>query len=130
MMKTKTKTTLVILSTLIIGIILGFLLHANITRMRFEQMGELRKPGGLMKKMESIIDLTEEQKNRIEPILTKHENRFKIFIGQVMGHLMSLREDVKQHLTEKQIEELEKYFKNRGDFLPPHGFRPGPPRDG
>jgi len=120
-MKTKTKTTLVILSTLIIGIIFGFLLHANIMKFRFEQMSELRKPGGLIKKMENIIDLNEKQKSKIEPILRKHEDHFRKFRNEALNQLDSLRIEIKQYLTEEQIEKLEKHFGNRRDFPP---FKP------
>lgn len=127
-MKTKTKSIVVILLTLFIGILLGFLLHSNIMKMRYEQMSELRKPGGLINRMESIIDLSEEQKANIEPILKKHENRFRLFRSEAVSQLDSMRREIKQFLTEDQIKELESFFMNRGDF-PPHGFKPKFPKE-
>ena len=126
-MKMETKTVLIILGTLIIGMIIGALISGAFTRHRIGRFMSMREPGRLSAHVERIIDPDESQRELVREILSKHAERFLEIHSQFEGEMMalrdSLRKDLDPILTDEQKERLERVPK------PPKHFRdrqPGP----
>ena len=121
----KTKTTLIIVATLIVGFVLGFLSHGYFVKSRFDRFRELKRPGMMKNFISERLDLTDEQIIDIEPILEKYESTFREKAMKARENLMStmkqFNDEIKPYLTESQIEKLEK---DRRAFR--RGFPPGP----
>jgi len=66
----KTKVTITIVSTLLIGFILGFFLSGRLAHSRIKQRREMMtKPGVEQQFIMKQLELTEEQNSQISPIL-------------------------------------------------------------
>ncbi|HKJ45994.1 MAG TPA: hypothetical protein VJ991_09235 [Balneolales bacterium] len=110
MMKTRTKTILVIAGTLIIGIILGVFLTGAVMRHRLNRIAEMQTRPGFVKIMEHIIQPTEKQKKEIEPILTNTAHRLtQVYVDKRKKIAQigdSLRSELQPYLTDEQYQRL------------------------
>ena len=132
-MKTKLKSTVIIGSTLIIGIILGFLLKSLVIESEFDRLKKLRDPQGFANALEEVIQPSDEQKEKLMPILEgfqsemeRMRNKARKEMTQVMD---SLRIELEQILTDEQFIKLQEYLEKdqkplRGDG-PPFRKKPG-----
>jgi len=111
-MKMETKTVLIVLSTLIIGMIVGALITGAITRHRIGRFTSMREPGRLSTHVERIIDPDESQREVVREILRKHSERFLEIHSQFEGEMLALRDSLKKDLdpilTDEQKERLER----------------------
>ena len=114
-MKTKTKSSLIIISTLLIGIVLGFLLKSWITENRFDKFKSRRGPEGLVKMLNEVIQPDEHQKAEIEPVLRKFQIRFQEVMTMSRKEMAvtidSLRSELKPLLNEEQLERFNEKMK-------------------
>jgi hypothetical protein len=132
-MKTGTKTILVILITLIIGMIIGALVTGAFARYRVRRFMSMREPGHLVTRIERIIGPDESQREAVREILRKHSEQFLEIHAQFEGEMLALRDSLKKDLdpllTDEQKARLE-----RGPRHPrPWGGKerkPGPPLGG
>jgi hypothetical protein len=122
-MKTFTKSTLLITTTLIIGFVLGLLVHSLMVGNRINEFQRLRKKGGLVKHLEDIIQPTSEQKEKITPILEGYIKRIEPFMlkfrSETRNIMDSLRLELEPILTEQQLEKLEKNLRRRKESIKP-----------
>jgi len=113
-MKTKTKSALMIISTLILGIFIGSSGTLLYTKHTFKTKKRLFKKGGLAKKMMHIIKPTQEQRKILEPILESHEFAFhshrEHMRKQIFMHIDSLKHTLLPYLTEEQKIRLERFI--------------------
>lgn len=111
-MKMETKTVLIVLGILIIGMIIGALITGAFARHRVGRFTSMREPGRLSARVERIIDPDESQREAVREILRKHSERFQEIHSQFEGEMLalrdSLREDLDPILTDEQKERLER----------------------
>ena len=123
-MKTKTKTLLLLICTLLIGIILGALIHdaflRNHVKRRFEHM---RSSEGFIARFERIIEPTEEQQSALQEILKRHFLKMNRFLHEFPPQMDSLITDLETVLTDEQIKKLKE---SRMFNRPPHPGKPFP----
>ena len=122
-MNIKLKTTILLISSLIIGVVIGLLIspliQRNILEKRFKNF---REPDRFIEKIYDIVNADESQKERIKEILAAHHKRMLDFHVQIKIQMDSLQHDMKSVLTPKQMKKLERIFKARPPFH-------GKPRD-
>ena len=124
-MKKTTRTTLMLSSVLILGIIIGFVgasswLHYN-QKKRFTHF---RKGEGFVVEMEKMIDPLPEQRDEIHEILLRHSLWVKQFSEEQRAILQrsidSLDAELARVLTPEQMKRFQEKVKNQPR-------RPGPP---
>ncbi len=124
-MKKTTRTTLMLSSVLILGIIIGFVgasswLHYN-QKKRFTHF---RKGEGFVVEMEKMIDPLPEQKDKIHEILVRHSLWVKQFSEEQRAifqrSIDSLDAELARVLTPEQMKRFQEKVKNQPR-------RPGPP---
>lgn len=140
-MKTGTKTILIILVTLIIGVIIGALVTGAFARHRVRRFMSMREPEHLVTRIERIIGPDESQREAVREILRRHSEQFLQIHSQFEGEMLALRDSLKKDLepilTDEQKARLERGprhpgpFEGKGRRPGPHlggkGRRPGPP---
>ncbi len=124
-MKMETKTVLIILITLIIGMIIGALITGAFARHHIGRFMSMRKPERLGAHVERIIDPDESQREAVRAVLQRHSEQFLELHSQFEGKMLALRDSLKKDLdpilTEEQKKRLERQPK------PPKHFRDRPP---
>jgi hypothetical protein len=132
-MKTGTKTILIILITLIIGMIIGALVTGVFARHRVRRFRSMREPGHLVARIERIIGPDESQREAVREILREHSEQFLEIHSQFEGEMLALRDSLKKDLdpllTDEQKARLERGPRHQGPFEG-KGKRPGPPFGG
>jgi hypothetical protein len=133
-MNTKTKSTLVLISVLLIGIIIGALGSSLIRRNIWQdRLSRLRSPEGFSERLIHIIQPDTQQEEQIRQILLKHHEKMEQITEQsrsmIKAHADSLLIDLKPLLTADQLDRLKEMLHRR----PPH-YRdrrepPPPPPD-
>lgn len=121
-MTTKSKTTFIILGTLIIGMVIGALSSGMWRQKRIEKFGRMRPQQQFIESIENIIKPDEAQRKAIEKVL---EKRFE-HIAQIrerheqemMAAFDSLKQELNSLLTEEQQKRLEENFEKSS-----HRFR-------
>lgn len=138
-MNPKLKSFFLLLITLLVGILLGFLLKTRIIDDRFEQMRGMKKPDGMLNMMIDIIEPSEEQLKELKPILEKHQSKFDTVMVESFDKMKvlidSLNNDLSKVITKEQMQRLHEHLPPRGPGLdrrePPRGpgfDRKQPPR--
>lgn len=128
-MNAKSKSFLLLLITLLVGILLGFLLKTKIIDDRFEQMRGMKKPDGMLNMMINIIEPSEEQLKELKPILEKHQSRFDTVMIESQDKMKVLidllNEDLSKVITKEQMKRLHEHLPPRNPGLdrrePPRG---------
>jgi hypothetical protein len=134
-MKMETKTVLIVLSTLIIGMIIGALITGAFARHRIGRFMSMREPGRLAAHVERIIGPDESQRDAVRAVLREHSEQFlelhSHFEDEMLALRDSLRKDLDPILTDEQKERLERGPRHPGPFQgkgkrPGHLWRHGP----
>ncbi len=130
MITAKTKSFLLLIVTLIIGIIIGFLVKSWIVEHRFEQFNRLRTEGGFLNFIEENIELTVEQKEQLSPVLSDFRESMSRHAEESKSGFHMLMDSLKTDL--QVILSLEQYNKllESHIFQPRGRFRPGKPGSG
>jgi len=142
-MKTNTKTVIVIVATLVIGILIGALGSGFMAHRFARRLPHMEHSARFIEGMVDLIDPAPEQEDQIRGILTRHAERFTEITGdfreETSALFDSLLTELDSVLTEEQkarLEERHQRFgrgtKRGGSF--PHGKpgdrrRPPPPPD-
>ncbi len=100
-----------VLVLLAVSFTAGFYTHRSITFKRFKRIAQLDKPGGLTNHLSRSLELTEEQKSVITPILDKYNKRLHQVNRKFFQELQQNRSpivdsmfvELKSHLSESQI---------------------------
>ena len=126
------KIILAISSLVAIGFLGGFFTHRLIMKKTITKVRELNAPPGFQRHLLERIDATPEQEDQLHPIIFKYgrqiaevgkesrEKRRKI--------INQMHEEIKPHLTEEQIQRLDRFsrrFKRDRDHPPHEGPPPG-----
>jgi len=126
MIKSKTKSILILLVTLILGIVIGFQINEILIKKRFEEMRAAGRPGSFIKLFENILQPNENQKVLLEPVFIKYQEKMDNIISksrlQVEAQMDSLTNELKPILTQDQLDRFIAEIKNvrKGPPLPPH----------
>ena len=76
-MKARTKSSLLLLGTLVMGLGVGALATGAVMNTRLDQLKRLRSPGGFTERMEEVIQPTDEaQRAEIRAVLDRSHERF------------------------------------------------------
>lgn len=130
-MNVRVKTAILIVVTLVIGIFIGAIGHG--TFLRAYRRGKMPpiKPEMIVNWTERRLELTEEQKPIVRPILEAHAKSFfemnSRHRDEMKASMDSLIASLSDILTEEQLEKL-----NRppfGGHMGPRGPHPVPPGD-
>jgi hypothetical protein len=124
-MKIETKTYVIIMITLVIGMVIGSLITGAIVHHRVRRFMNLGHPEHLATRIEELIDPDQSQREAVHGILMKHSERFlqvhSHFESEMLALRDSLKKDLEPLLTEEQRKRLERQPK------PPRPFRDGKP---
>jgi hypothetical protein len=140
MMNTKTKSAIIIISTLLIGMILGSLITGSFMKNRaFDRIAELRNERGFVKRIERIIRPDAAQQARVREILAQHFEKMHRLGEEIRVTFKtmndSLIKDLEPILRPEQIERFKKRMDRMRRFGPPPGkphrrpFREGERRE-
>ena len=126
----RTKSIALLVTTLLLGIVLGAVLNAWWAHDRFERLRRLRTPGGFEQIVTRALDPTSpEQRREIEAVVGPTAQRLDSLRGRHWGEVRrlvdSMRVELEPILTEQQMERLTRRIRMHRH----RGFRPrGPER--
>ncbi|HEX8695722.1 MAG TPA: hypothetical protein VF746_25125 [Longimicrobium sp.] len=139
-MRIETRSALILLATLALGVLLGAVGGGALASRRAEKIRELRRPPGFVAHLEEVIRPRDEaQRRAIRPHLEATARRNHEIVqgahGRLRAELDSLRARLAPLLDEAQRERLAEFGRppERGGGPPPGGLPPPkgpPPRDG
>lgn len=131
-MTTRTKSALTILSTLVLGIVIGGLGASAIISSRSDQFRRLRMQGGPREMIEEVLrPVSPEQQSRIAAALDSMAQRHGRLRESTSEHhaaiIDSLRAELAPILTAEQLDRFDRWQEQdrRAGGGPPPGF--GPP---
>lgn len=110
-MTARTKSTLLLLGTLLIGMLLGVFVHTLMVENRIERLTSLRSQAGFVKFMDKMIEPTDDaQREAIRDVLEGTAERLGVHHAEsreaVEEIMESFRASVDSLLTEEQIDAL------------------------
>jgi len=118
MFKTKTKAVLILISTLVLGIIIGVLGSRYIVEKRIGRMAGMRYQEGFIEVFITLIDPAEDQEQAVRAVLKKHHDRFLKIMESRMGEIRTSMDSVYSELTgvltEDQLQGLAKHLERPG----------------
>ena len=129
-MNAKTKSILILLSALILGILLGIVIDRTIIEYQMRQrFFRFARPGMERMILERIIQPTQEQKAQIGFILQKYGEKFRTLRfntrKETRALMDSMRQEIDPILTKKQKEEIWKNMERLMRMGPRHRPRFG-----
>ena len=131
-MNIRVKTALIIISTLIIGIILGALLSRVYMHHRIRRAFTMVNPNRFITVFEQTLRPTPEQRAQIRKIIQNHAKTVfelqKDLREGMESSFASLRKELDSVLTPEQKRRLERMIRNRS-LWPRRDRRLRPPRD-
>ncbi len=134
MIKTNTKTFIIILVTLIIGIAIGFEVSEILIKKRFDEFKNIRQPRGMVDIFGNIIKPDEKQKPIIDSLIFNfHKKADKIMNNsrkEIDKLLDTLGTELKPYLNKDQIKRFEDEMNRMKKFVPNDSTRKGPPPPG
>lgn len=98
----KTKSILILIATLIIGFVIGFLTNGHLTKRKIQSFVNMGTSAGFKERLYHIIKPDEMQRNEIDPILEKYA--VKIHESVVGSH------DEMKNINDEMMEELEPFL--------------------
>lgn len=126
-MRMGTKSILMILMTLIIGLVIGFLIAGAFARHRVQRFATMREPGHMAGFLERMIDPDESQREAVRAVLQKHSRLFLELHSRFEDEMMALRDSLRKDLDPILTEEQKKRLERRPKLPKPFRDRqPGP----
>ncbi|MGE5341292.1 MAG: hypothetical protein ACM3SY_07395 [Candidatus Omnitrophota bacterium] len=128
-MNIKIKTTLIILSIFIIGMVTGIMVTRAFIGYQMKKILSMRAPRGFTEHLERIIEPTETQRDQVRKVLTKYGAAFFAIDEKMRKELLSLKvamgKELDAILTPEQKERLEQRFMRPRPGPGPRGFFKG-----
>jgi hypothetical protein len=116
MKKTITYSSIII-ATLLIGFIIGFLVNGRVTRHKIKKMRSEFTGQGFNRQFMRVLKPSPEQMEQLKPILKdyaqKHRETIESLHGEQEELFQGFKSEVEPYLTEEQIQRLEKMHKKR-----------------
>jgi hypothetical protein len=127
------KSALIIITTLVTGIAIGFELSEISIKNRFEKIDSFKEPQGFVRTFEEIIMPDNDQKVKVGSILLKYHNKIdkvtKSGMNEISLKMDSMAVELKQILNEEQQARLNEEMQRMKRMPPPHkmdrNFPPG-----
>jgi hypothetical protein len=136
-MKIETRTAVILLTTLLLGVLLGALAGGAVASVRRERIEGMRRPGGFVEHVEEVIRPRDQaQRAAIRPVIqATAERNQRIIRGanlRLRAELDSMRARLAPHLDAGQRMRLDGFARRPPPFgpPPPRGGRPPPPGEG
>lgn len=139
-MNNKIKFTGIIIGTLLIGFVIGFLANGRLVKSRIDKMQNFYTEKGANQAFIRVLDPTPEQMEKIRPILQRYaqQNRELLTNHRIeqQAFFLELEDELRPFLTQEQMERLEdlkgrwhQRFKRSGEKRSKgSGRRGGPPQ--
>ncbi len=130
----KTKPVLIIITTLIIGFVIGFITNGQITKTKIDKFVKSGTHEGFKGMYYRVLQPDEEQKKSIDPILDKYGALIHENVTTMQKSMKELHQkmviEIEPYLNEDQKLRLEESIKRfeRGEKMR-HGKRGAPPHD-
>ena len=122
-MKTHTRSMLVIVATLLIGILIGALGHGAFRGRRFRHIARLKTQEGFVTRMEGVIQPEPAQQEAVRQILTQYVQLLEqvrlLLFAQLGAETDSMRTRLAPILTEEQKARLDEELKRLRRRPPP-----------
>lgn len=110
-MNNKIKFTGIIIGTLLIGFVIGFLTNGRLVKSRIDKMQSFYTEKGANQAFIRVLDPTPEQMEKIRPILQRHaqQNRELLTNHRIeqQAFFLELEDELRPFLTQEQMERLE-----------------------
>jgi hypothetical protein len=117
------KSALIIITTLVIGVAIGFELSEISIRKRFDKMDSFKGPQGFVQSFEEIIMPDKDQKDKVSSILLKYHDKIdkitKSGMGEISLKMDSMAVELKQILNEEQKARLTEEMQRMKRMPPP-----------
>jgi len=131
-MSPKTRAGLMLMGTLLIGIVIGFLAAGALGQRRVERFERMRGRGGFVEFMLDVIQPRDEaQREAIVPVLEETARRNREIVAgtrqDLAAEIDSLKVRLAPVLDAEQMRRLEDAGRMRDVFRRPGGPPPGPP---
>jgi len=121
-MNLRLKNTLIIIATLFLGIVIGFLINGRLSQIRIDNMRQNYAQKGMDYRFMRVLNPTDKQMKVLRPIFDKYNN---IRMENLENHWKTQREifdnfeeELKPHLTMEQINRLNRIKQNFGNQPP------------
>ena len=129
-MRARTKSTLLLLAVLALGVVIGFLISGALQNRRLSRIAEMRTGRGMAHSIERAVEpLTDEQRDRVREVLEGAAPRFaEVFERnreETRAIMDSVMEELSTFLTDEQGEALRRHLEMRRHA--PAGARPQGP---
>jgi Spy/CpxP family protein refolding chaperone len=130
-MNDKIKFSGIIIGTLLIGFVIGFLTNGRLVKSRIDRMQSFYTEKGANRAFMRVLDPTPEQMEQIRPILQQHARQNKELLkhhrSEQQALFLELENELRPLLTDEQMEKLEE-LKHRWQerFTRPGGHGRGP----
>ena len=126
-MNTKIKSGIILLTTLLIGFVIGFLTSTQVKESRIRELRTFGSAEGFRFMMEHMLELDDEQKDEIRPVVDKYAKKnfelMKNFRGEFSVLMKEFHKELTPYLTPEQIERLNEFGK-RGREMRKRGESP------
>ena len=114
-MKARTKSALLLVATLVVGLLVGAVTTGSIVNNRLDQIRAMRSQGGFVGMLEQVIEPTDEaQRAEIRAVLERSEARFSEIRRECRGLYTasrdSMRADLASILTPTQQTRLDEWL--------------------
>ena len=118
-MTARSKSILLLLATLLIGMVLGALINARLAEQRLERIAFLRTSRGFVRFWEEAVEPQDErQREAIEAVLEQAGRRLAEHMQTSRGEMQNIIDSTKTELdallTPEQRERLERRMRRRG----------------
>ncbi len=112
-MNTKIKSGIFLLTTLLIGFVIGYLTSTQVKESRIRELRTFGSPEGFKYMMEHMLDLGDEQKDAIKLVVDDYAKKnfelMKNFRGEFSVLMKEFHKELTPHLTPQQIERLNEF---------------------
>ncbi len=127
-MKVEAKSAAILLTTLLLGIVLGLVGQGSFQRLREREVTEMRRPPGFVSHMEQAIQPTATQDSAVHAVLERVAQANQQIIETARAALRQNVDSMQRELTPVlRADQLDRL--SRSSRMP-DPFRPKPPRNG
>jgi hypothetical protein len=124
-MNLRLKNTLVIVGTLLLGVVIGFLVSGRLTRIRIENMRQDFARQGMDYRFMRALDPSPEQMEDIRPIFDKYNEirreQFEEHLERQRRIFGDFESELRPYLSPRQLEKMDRIKRDFGHDFP--GFR-------
>ncbi len=131
-MNAKIKSGIFLLTTLLIGFVIGYLTSTQVKESRIRELRSFGSAEGFKFMMEHMLELDEKQKDVIRPVVDEYAKKnfelMKNFRGEFSVLMKEFHKELTPYLTPEQIERLNEFGKRgremrRKEEFPRYGRR-------